>query len=74
MSAARKSRSAARTAEAATIRPRPVSTSVTVGRKLIRHEAPDRGEPIGEALESRETAREAPDAGEGSFHTHLHDF
>ena len=41
---------------------------------MIRLEAPDRGEPIAEALERRQSQSEAPDAGEGVLHSHLDDF
>jgi hypothetical protein len=52
----------------------PTVATATSTRKRIRLEAPDRGEPIGEALETRQTEREAPDAGEGIFHSHVLDF
>jgi hypothetical protein len=70
-SAARKHKPAARTTMKRTNKAGAIATPT---RKLIRHEAPDRGEPIGEALESRQTEREAPDAGEGVFHSHVFDF
>jgi hypothetical protein len=45
------------------------SKSSPMPRRIVRRaEAPDRGEPIGEAPESRVASRaEAPDAGEARF-------
>ena len=43
-------------------------------RRPVLIEAPDRGGRITEAPESRLGIAEAPDAGEGSCHSHIDDF